>query len=428
MKKGFAALVAVGVLALAGSAQAATYPDSNGSAFDADAEGWTSTLAECAPAGGTPLCTQENVQETGGGNGSGGLVARTTVLVNVLQLFRGESVWASPSFTAQAAQSSGVVSYERSFIDEGLADLAPRAVIDVVLVDDALGTEVRLGTEEITETGGGWATQQAAVPAESLRAGRRYHLELRSAVATTAAGLGIVGSAGIHYDNVALRTNNLKGSPGATVTGRTLTEEEFRRLVRSISLAAEIGRGVGGSLVPLESCTIIGTPGNDRITGSPGRDVICGLGGNDVVNGGGASDVIDGANGNDRLSGKAGGDVMVGLRGRDMLSGGAGKDGAGGGKGADRMRGQGQGDRLLGASGVDRLAGNAGADRLQGGRGNDRLNGGKGRDRMSGGAGRDRFAARDRNRDRVKGGSGRDRAAVDKRGLRLDVVGGVERR
>jgi len=431
MNKGCAALVAVTVLALAGTAHAATYPDSDGSAFDADAEGWTSTLAECSPGGGTPLCTQENVQEADAGNGSGGLVARTTVLLNVLQLFQGQSVWASPSFTAQAAQGSGMVSYERSFADDGLADLAPRAVIDVVLVDDATGSGVRLATEEITEVDTGWATQQVAIPSGTLTARRTYHLELRSTTATTAAGLGIVGSAGIQYDNVALRTNNLNGSPGVTFTGRTLDDAAFRRLAGRISLATEAGTGPGGSLVALENCTIIGTPGNDRITGSAGNDVICGLGGRDVIAGAGGRDLIDGGDGNDSLNGKAGGDVMVGLRGRDALRGGGGKDGAGGGQGSDRLRGQGQGDRLVGASGVDRLAGNGGADRLQGGRGNDRLNGGKGRDRMSGGAGRDRFVARDRRRDRVSGGRGRDRASVDKRrrGLRaFDVVGGVERR
>jgi Ca2+-binding RTX toxin-like protein len=409
-----AALVAAGVLGTAGAAGAATYPDAGGSTFDSDAEGWTSTLAECSAGGGTPLCTQANVYEPDGGNGSGGLVARMTILVNVLQLFEGEGHWSSPSFVAQSSQGPGVLSYERSFVDDGLADLAPRAAIDAVLVDETDGTEVTLGTEEITEVDTGFATREDDVEPGALVAGRRYHLELRSTIATTAAGLGLTGSAEVHYDNVVLRTTDPSGggsgTPGVTFTRDSVTDSSFRSLVERISVRAEVGTAPGGSLVRMEDCTIVGTAGDDRIRGSSGNDVICGLGGEDVVAGGGGRDLIDGGDGNDRLTGASGADVLVGLRGRDRLAGGTGRDGAGGGQGRDRVRG------------------GAGADRLYGGSGNDRLFGGGGRDRMAGAAGRDRLSARDRRRDRVSGGRGRDRAAVDtgRRGLRLDLVGGVE--
>lgn len=423
-------------LATAGSVHGATYPDSDGSSFDTGPEGWTSTLAECAPGGGTPLCTQENTHEPAGGRRLGGLVARTTVLINALHLFQGTSTWSSPSFVAEPNAGPGMISFDRSFVDDGVADLAPHAAIEAVLVEDGGGTPVSLGTDEITEVDTGFATEEISVAAGTLVAGRSYHLELRSTTTTTAAGLGIVGSAGIHYDNVVLRSTDPggdtpgTGGPGVTVTNRTISDSTFRSLVERISLAAEAGTGPGGSLVALERCTIVGTPRADRIRGSSGNDVICGLGGDDVVAGGGGRDLVDGGNGNDRLSGAAGGDVLLGLRGRDRLAGGAGRDGAGGGQGRDRLRGQAAGDRLVGASGADRLGGGAGADRLSGGRGNDRLVGGRGSDRIAGGSGRDRLGARDRRRDRVSGGPGRDRAAVDvgRRGLHApDVVGGVER-
>jgi Ca2+-binding RTX toxin-like protein len=309
-------------------------------------------------------------------------------------------------------------------------------VIEAVLVDEGSATPVSLGTEEITEVDTGFATEEISVPAGTLVAGRSYHLELRSTTSTTAAGLGIIGSAEIHYDNVVLRSTDPggdtpgTGGPGVTVTNRTVNETDFRSLIERISLTTEAGTGPGGSLVALDQCTIVGTPGNDRIQGSSGNDVICGLGGNDVVNGRGGRDLVDGGDGNDRLTGAAAGDVLLGLRGNDTLAGGAGRDGAGGGQGRDRLRGHAAGDRLVGASGADRLGGDAGADRLNGGRGNDRLRGGGGSDRIAGGPGRDRLAARDRRRDRVNGGPGRDRAGVDtsRRGLRVpDVVRGVER-
>jgi RTX calcium-binding nonapeptide repeat (4 copies) len=447
---GLAALVAAGVLAAAGAAQAATYPAPDGSTFDSDGEGWTSTLAQCSAGSGTLLCTQENVHEPDGGDGSGGIVARTTVLINALQLFQGQSTWSSPSFVAQASQGPGTLSYGRSFVDDGLADLAPSAMIEAVLVDEASATGVTLGSEEITEADTGFETTEVAVEPGALVAGRTYHLELRSTTTTTAAGLGIIGSAAIHYDDVALRTTEPGGStgtPGVTFTRRSIDDRTFRLLAERISLSTEAGTGPGGSLVALENCTIVGTPGSDRIQGSTGNDVICGLGGNDVLTGGGGRDLIDGGDGNDRLSGGSGADVLMGLRGRDRLGGGAGRDGAGGGAASDRLLGQGAGDRLHGASGADRIAGGGGNDRLAGGGGGDRLTGGAGPDRLSGGggddrltgngggdrmaggSGHDRLVARDRRRDRVNGGQGRDRAAVDggRRGLRLDLVGSVER-
>jgi RTX calcium-binding nonapeptide repeat (4 copies) len=167
-------------------------------------------------------------------------------------------------------------------------------------------------------------------------------------------------------------------SPGVT-TGSSLSTEEIRDLSTRIDENREVGRDSDGSLVPRSQCTIIGTPGDDRIEGTPGNDVICGLGGRDVIDGAGSLDVIDGADGNDRLRGGSGNDLLLGLRGDD------------------------------------RLNGNSGGDQAGGGAGNDRLSGGKGRDRIGGGSGNDEISARDHTRDRVDGGSGWDRATVDRR-------------
>jgi hemolysin type calcium-binding protein len=206
-------------------------------------------------------------------------------------------------------------------------------------------------------------------------------------------------------------------SPGVT-TGSSLSTEEILDLSEGIDETREAGRGPGGSLVPLSQCTIVGTPGKDRVAGTPGNDVICGLGGNDVVDGAGGLDLIDGANGEDRLRGGSGKDVLLGLRGNDRLNGNSGDDRAGDG------------------AGDDRVSGSSGNDRLGGGSGNDRLNGGKGHDRIRGGSGNDRIGARDRTRDAVDGGSGLDRATVDRLGgarrtaearRRADRVRGVER-
>ena len=106
-------------------------------------------------------------------------------------------------------------------------------------------------------------------------------------------------------------------------------------------------------------CTIVGTPGPDRIVGTPGDDVICARGGDDVVHGGGGNDIIYGGRGDDRL---------YGGRGDDRLYGGKGDDRLYGGKGDDRLNGRRGDDRLYGGSGDDRLDGRDGtgfSDRLQ---------------------------------------------------------------
>jgi len=100
------------------------------------------------------------------------------------------------------------------------------------------------------------------------------------------------------------------------------------------------------------TATIVGTPGDDRITGTPERDVIVALGGHDMVHGMGGDDVIcggpgddhlNGGQGNDRLFGGDGDDVLVGAAGTDHHDGGRGEDVCGGGGGdtfSDCERGQ----------------------------------------------------------------------------------------
>ncbi|WP_276310995.1 Ig-like domain-containing protein, partial [Nocardioides ferulae] len=98
-------------------------------------------------------------------------------------------------------------------------------------------------------------------------------------------------------------------------------------------------------------CTIVGTPGPDRLVGTRGRDVICGRGGDDRLLGRGGDDVLLGGSGADRLLGGRGGDSLVGGRGNDLLRGGPGADDLDG-RDASRFR-----DRLrCGAGRADRAA------------------------------------------------------------------------
>jgi hypothetical protein len=286
-------LVGIAVFALgAGEAGAATLPSSGGSSFASDAQGWTSTRAVCSTAAGAigPLCTEENTWDGTAGNPAGSLTARIKVLANAGEAFRGDSTWRSPSFKAPSNAGTSVLQFDRRLDIGSVVALSPKASIEPVLVDDATKGAYSLGSENLTAADAAFVTRRIAVAAGTLTGGRSYHLELRSTMTTSTAREGILGDVNLRYDNVALYVNDApgaSGSPGVTFPGSPISSTSFERLSSSLSLYAEVGHGPGGSLVPLSKCTIMGTPGNDRITGSRRNDVICGLGGNDVIKGGG---------------------------------------------------------------------------------------------------------------------------------------------
>lgn len=99
--------------------------------------------------------------------------------------------------------------------------------------------------------------------------------------------------------------------------------------------AVAVVAAVAGSATAAPACTMVGTPGTDRLVGTPQLDVICGRGG---------ADTIKGLTGGDRLIGGPGNDVLIGGKGGDTLLGGPGND------------------RLIAGRGVDFLYGGAGSN------------------------------------------------------------------
>jgi Putative glucoamylase/Protein of unknown function (DUF3131)/RTX calcium-binding nonapeptide repeat (4 copies) len=86
-------------------------------------------------------------------------------------------------------------------------------------------------------------------------------------------------------------------------------------------------------------CTIVGTPGRDRLRGTSRGDVMCGLGGDDEIDGRDGDDVLYGDAGDDELEGDDDDDTLYGGEGDDELEAGDGTDVASGGPGDDRFRG-----------------------------------------------------------------------------------------
>jgi Ca2+-binding RTX toxin-like protein len=383
-----AAAIAI-AMAVAIPAQAANYP-SGGSDFAGDAQGWVGSGASCSLDAGTGLCTTTLLYEAGVGNPPGSITVRMNVTANLLGVFAGTGTWTSPSFTIPAGQpvTGATFQYDRQLAPGGLVNLDPESEVTVTLVD-LNGPDTELPPETLTDADSAWAARGVGVPAGALVEGHSYQIQIVTETSTPTASLGILGQDNTRFDNVVLAVDQATGgggqgsgggggeqggttpivSEGVTVTKSFRSDSQISALFGRYDEGTLVGRGPGGSLVPLSACTIVGTARADRITGTRGNDVICGLGGNDVINGAGGVDIIDGANGRDRLLGGPARDKLIGLRGND------------------------------------RLYGNAG---------NDRVGGGAGRDRMVGAGGGDRFKARDRTRDSVNGGKGRDRATVDR--------------
>jgi Ca2+-binding RTX toxin-like protein len=329
--------------AIASQAQAATtqYP-AGGSTFSGGSQGWTSTENECSLLSGVSVaCSTTNAYDGTVGNPAGSITTRVEVTLNVLGLFQGAGTWQSPAFTVPAGDpvTAATFRYDRRVDSEGVLDLQPSSEVVVSLFDEAAGTSTTVSTETVTTDLDTFTARSVAVPAGAVQPGRSYRLRIRTSTGSSVAG--VLGQADTRFENASLSvtTGKSTGGPnisdGVSVVRRSVSNTEISNLIRRIGIESEVGNGPGGSRVPLASCTIVGTPGNDRIVGTRANEVICGLGGKDVIQGGGGRDVIDGGNGADRLGGGSGGDLLLGLRGNDRSRGGAGKDGIGGGRGRD---------------------------------------------------------------------------------------------
>jgi Ca2+-binding RTX toxin-like protein len=405
--------VAMALLA-AGSAQGATSYPSGGSDFAANEQGWVgSPDVPCSPILAA-VCTTSTEHEATQGNPPGSITVRMASTVNLGGILAGTGTWTSPSFTVPAgdAVTGATFEYDRQLVAASLVGLTPTSTVTVELLDvTAGGTSTELLEETLTAANSSFARLGVGAPAGAVTAGRTYQLRIQAATSTTTGSFGVVGQENTRFDNVVLAVdqggsggsggggNTQQGgatpivSPGVTVVKGFRSDSQIQAIFSRYDEGTLVGRGPGGSLIPLAQCTIVGTARADRITGTSGNDVICGLGGNDRINGAGGIDIVDGANGNDRVSGGRSKDKLIGLRGKDRLNGNAG---------------------------------------------NDRVGGGRGRDVLRGAAGKDRLKARDRTRDVVDGGTGRDRATVDRlaRGARrtaralrrTDRVRRVERR
>jgi RTX calcium-binding nonapeptide repeat (4 copies) len=357
--------LAAGVALVAvAAAPAVTYPVKGGNGFAKGPEGWSGTSASCSP---SLLCAESNAHSTSHGRPPGSLVSRLEVLANGGELFQGQATWRSPSFEATTV-GGGSLHYDRQIDTAGIVTLGPVTTVTPVLVDDTTRGATALGSETLSASDSSFARHAVSVAKGTLTLGHRYHLELRSTTATSTAQAGITGSQSVRYDNVGLSLDNegpggASGSSGVEFNAAPLSDKAAEQVASQLNWSADAGKGPGGGELAQAKCTIVGTPGPDRIAGSKGNDVICGLGGKDVIKGRGGKDVIDAGAGADRVDGGGGADTIAALAGKDNVKGGPGRDRLGAGLKGDRIAGNGGPDRLSGGAGKDRISGGSGRDR-----------------------------------------------------------------
>jgi RTX calcium-binding nonapeptide repeat (4 copies) len=356
-KRLVAALVGAAALAVPASLLAAVEPG-GGSSFGSSTDGWTSEVATCQPNQGAPgeACSATNSHDAGVGNPAGSLRSRLSLDIGFV-LFDSEYIWRSPSFRIPGepgAELSGAeFGYDRRFSAADLINLDPEAEVDATVVDETAGTQTELIEETLDSDDDEFERRTATAETGTLTREHIHHIELHASINTASTGAGVSGSADVHFDNVALNIPNPPGnSEGVTFPRPPRTRAEITAVMNSLDLNARTGGGPGGSQVPLGECTIVGTPGADRMRGTSQNDVLCGLGGNDAISGKGGRDVIDTGDGGDHAIGNKGGDLILGLSGADVIRGRKGKDDIGGGADHDRLSGQGNADLLAARDGV----------------------------------------------------------------------------
>ncbi len=195
---------------LAGSAQAATYPDGGG-AFNGGLEGWTVPAKPTCNIPLMGLCTTTAGYDEEGGNPSGSLAAKTTILVNLGGLFKATAVFQSPNFTASEG-GAATLHVDRELASGNLIDLAPQATYVVTLIDRSTGVSSEAITDTVAGANAGFTGKDGAA---TVVAGHVYAISIDAETSSTVANVGLLGSTALRFDNVSLTVGTSGGGGGS---------------------------------------------------------------------------------------------------------------------------------------------------------------------------------------------------------------------
>jgi hypothetical protein len=154
--------------------------------------------------------------------------------------------------------------------------------------------------------------------------------------------------------------------------------------------------------------TLVGGPGNDHLSGRGGNDQLLGLAGADILESGSGDDSVDGGAGADTVS------YVQNPKGISVDLAIGGPQSKGDGIGTDMLTGV---ENVLGSGFADVVRGDDASNRLQGSDGNDVLEGRGGADELAGDAGADLLDVRDGGPDVAGCGTETDGVIADRPGI-----------
>lgn len=210
------AAVAAFCLLLAAPARAATTYPPGGGAFNGGAEGWHVTgepSCNIGLIGLLGLCTSSGGYDAGNGHPAGSFAAESNIVLNLGGLFKSQLSFVSPTFTA-AEGGAASLRLERQIGTGSLLDLTPSATYAVTLNDLSSGTNTTVLTDTAT---GGEESFVGRSGAATLVAGHDYAIAVSTETSSSVANVGLLGSAALRFDNIALTvgTSSTGGGGGS---------------------------------------------------------------------------------------------------------------------------------------------------------------------------------------------------------------------
>lgn len=194
------------LLMLLGAGQAraaAVYPPGAGT-FSGGAQGWQVTDASC----NVPiLCSANGGYDGADGQPPGSVAANTSILLNLVGLFKSTVTLQSPDFTV-ADGGAATLHLDRQFAPASLVDLAPQSTYTVTLLDRTAERQSVPLTETISAASG-FTGKDAAV---SVAAGHVYAISITTETSSSVAATGLLaGATSTRFDNVSLSSGDAGG-------------------------------------------------------------------------------------------------------------------------------------------------------------------------------------------------------------------------
>lgn len=218
----FVAAVAALCLLLVGPARAATTYPPGGGAFNGGAEGWKVTgepSCNIGLVGLLGLCTASGGYDAGNGHPAGSFAAESNIVINLGGLFKSQLSFVSPTFTASEGGAASL-RLERQIGTGSLLDLTPSATYAVTLNDLSSGTNTTVLTDTVA---GGEESFSGKSGAATLVAGHDYAIAVSTETSSSVANVGLLGSAALRFDNIALTVGSSTtdgGGGGAGAGGK----------------------------------------------------------------------------------------------------------------------------------------------------------------------------------------------------------------